>query len=460
MKNVKKIISMLLCVSSIAAMGAGCSKNEEKVQKFEFWSHNSHSKNVMLDLVGKWNETKGKELGVEIVYTVREGDIQQAVEMAFESGQGPDMFTSVNIEKHRVAGNIMAIEDIKGAKEWIAEKFDPKEYEGNYAFIGDDDKLYCLPNDVLTFGLVYNKDMFKKYGIVDENGEPTPPETFEEVREYAKRMTNPAEKDYGIILPMKWGAFYSVDVDQLLQSSYGKTTFDCVKGEYNFEGLAPIYEMYRGINQDGSCFPGSESLDNDMARAYFAERNVGMKFAGSYDVGVYNTQFPAKCDWGVAPYPVADKNVRYKQYVMKGGGPAISKAAVERLGDEKALEVLKFVYGDDIARELYRQGMSLCYDPSITEDVEPVEGLKGWKEFAQLAEISAAPYSGASVELTGVKSSSQIFMEDIWAGDADIEATLKSLSERANGGMKKYYENNPDKDFNKLLRPDWNIKLD
>ena len=67
--------------------------------------------------------------------------------------------------------------------------------------------MYKLPFNVITYGLVYNKDMFKKYGIVDENGEPTPPETYDEMREYAKRMTNPEEDDYGIILPEKWGAF-------------------------------------------------------------------------------------------------------------------------------------------------------------------------------------------------------------------------------------------------------------
>lgn len=459
MKKMAKVLSIVLAgVVAVSAM-SGCGEKKEAAKKFEIWSHNSHSKTVMNDLVKKWNETEGKKLGMEIVYTVKEGNIQEATEMAFASGQGPDMFTSVLIEKNRKAGNIISFEDIKGGKEWIDSKYKPEDYDGN-AFKGDDGKIYCLPSTVNTFGLVYNKDMFKKYGIVDENGEPTPPETFEEVREYAKKMTDPEKQDYGIIFPMKWNSFYSADVEQLLLGSTGKRPFDCTTGKFDYSGMKPIFQMYMGIKEDGSCFPGSETLDNDMARAYFAERNIGMKFAGSYDVGVFNSQFAAKCDWGVAPYPVADKNNRYKQYMGKGGGMAISKAAVEKVGDEAALAAVKFMYSDELARELYKEGMGIDYNPEIAEGVEPKEGLKGWKEFSEIAAISSSGYDGARTEMTGEKSAADVFLEDIWTGKVSIDDAIKDLNERTNRGMKKFYENNKDKDFNKLIKPDWNIKIE
>ena len=129
MKIVKRTVAALITGGLLISVLSGCGgEKKEALKKIEYWTPDSHSKNVMLDAVKDWNEKKGKKLGVEIVYTVKEGDIQQATEMAFASDQGPDLFTSVLIEKNRTAGNIMAIDDIKGGKEWIDSTYKPEDY--------------------------------------------------------------------------------------------------------------------------------------------------------------------------------------------------------------------------------------------------------------------------------------------------------------------------------------------
>lgn len=433
-------------------------KENEKVTKVEVWSHDAHSKTVMNELVKDWNETRGKEIGLEIVYTVKEGDIKQAVDMAMISEQAPDFFTSVNVTKYSDSGEIYPINDLPGGEEMIA-KYDQTVLKST-SFKGVDGKIYCLPASVITFGLVYNKDMFKKYGIVDENGEPTPPKTFEEVREYAKIMTNEAEQDFGIILPMKWGSFYETDVVQLTWGTAGRAAFDCVNGVYDYSVYKPVYEMYMGLKEDGSIFPGAESLDNDMARAYFAERNIGMKFAGSYDVGVFNSQFPAKCDWGVAPYPVEDPDNCYKQYMTAGGHMAVTTAAVEKLGADKAMEILEFFYSDELARVLYEEGMALPHDFSIVEDITFKEGLTGWKEFAELIGRSTSGFAYGSTELTGEDKHKAVFMNKVWNGTITVDEAIVELDERYNRGMQTYYKNNPNKKLEDKLIPDWNSKID
>ena len=451
-----------MCVAMIVTMFAACGNDDSKggdLIKVDVWSHNSHSKGVVTELIANWNQTKGKDLGVEIVYTVKEGNIQQAVEMAFASDQEPDFFSSCPIEKFSSADYIVPINTLPGGEEFIQQYKDKGIDMTRSAFSNLKGDVYCVPAGVITFGLVYNKDMFKKYGIVDENGEPTPPETFEEVREYAKKMTDPKSQDYGIILPMKWSSFVGVDVEQLAMGSTGMLAYNPVKGEYDFSGFKPIYEMYLGIQADGSYFPGPEALDNDTARAYFAERNIGMKFAGSYDVGVFNSQFPAKCDWGVAPYPVANKGERYKQYMMAGGEYAISKQAVEKLGEEKAFEIFKFLHSEECSRALYQKGMAMPYDFSIVEDVEVDEGLKGWKEFTQLTEISTPCYNLAKTDLTGEKSSKDVFMEELWTGKKDVDTVISELNEKYNKAMKSFYDNNPSIDFNSYVKSEWNTKL-
>jgi len=58
------------------------------------------------------------------------------------------------------------------------------------------DKLYLFPvvgyDTVLLF---YRTDLFKKYGIVDANGNPKPPETWEEYLEVAKKLTLDTDGD-------------------------------------------------------------------------------------------------------------------------------------------------------------------------------------------------------------------------------------------------------------------------
>ncbi len=451
-------VALMLAVSALS--GCGGKGESENVTTLNVWSHNVHSKAFMTDLISEWNETEGKKLGIKIEYTVKESDIQQTVDMAFESDQEPDFFTSCRIEKHSDSGNIVPIASLPGGEEFIKKYTDLGIDLGGSGFSSPSGEVYCVPFSVNTFGLVYNKDMFKKYGIVDENGEPTPPKTFDEVCEYAKRMTNESEQDYGIIFPMKWGGFYTTDVEQLAWGSAGRGVFDCKTGRQDFSVMKPIYDMYTRIKNEGSCFPLAESLDNDTARAYFAERNIGMKFAGSFDVGVFNEQFPAKCEWGVAPYPVADENERYLQYMGMGGYFAMSKSAVEKVGEEKAFEVFKFLHSDDILKKLYQKGMNLPYDYSIIDSVTPDENMKGWKEFAELLKISTNGYQGAGVEITGEKNAASVFSAGLWMGEMTSDEAIAELDERYNRGMDTYYSNHPEKDKNKLIVPDWNTKID
>lgn len=460
MKNIKKILSIALAAASIMTSIAGCGtkSTNANITTLQVWSHNVHSKATMSELIDKWNEETGVKLGVKIEYTVKESEIQQAVEMAFASDQEPDFFTSCQVEKYSDSGDIVPLASLPGGEEFIKKYTDLGIDLSGSAFSNSKGEVYCVPFSINTFGLIYNKDMFKKYGIVDENGEPTPPETFDEVREYAKRMTDEAAQDYGIILPMKWGGFYDTDVSQLVIGSAGRTNFNCVTGEYDFSASKPAFEMYVGIKNDKSCFPLSESLDNDTARAYFAERNIGMKFAGSYDVGVFNEQFPAKCDWGVAPYPVADKDSKYLQHMGMGGYFAMSKSAVEKVGEENAFEVFKFLHSDEILKTLFEKGMNIPYNFDIVKDVTVGDELKGWKEFAELASISTNGYTSASVEITGEKNASSVFMTEVWMGEKTPEKAVEELNERYNRGLKKYYDNHPEKDINRYINTEWNIK--
>lgn len=51
-----------------------------------------------------------------------------------------------------------------------------------------DGKVYGVPRDAYGLGLMCNVELFEKAGLVDENGVPKFPKTFDELAETAKKI--------------------------------------------------------------------------------------------------------------------------------------------------------------------------------------------------------------------------------------------------------------------------------
>ncbi len=459
-KNIKKIIASICTMSIAAGLIAGCGGDktvDSDVTTITVWSGASHSKTVVTEYIQNWNETTGKEKGIKIDYIVKEGDTTQAIDLAIKTNQAPVLFNYSNPKALAAENKILALEDIPGCEE-LLEKYKPHIKESTCALI--DGKTYSLPRDATTQGLIYNKDMFKAAGIVDENGEAKPPKTFDEVREYAKKLTDASKKQFGIILPMAWAGWYDSDVKSMMMGTVGHEGFNPVTGIYDNTGLVPIMDMILGIKEDESLFPGAETLDNDPARARFAEGNIGMKFAFSFDVGVFNDQFPAKCDWGVAPLPVKDVNDCYKQRMSVGGDLYVNADTAEEIGLDKIAEVLKFFYSDEYVQHMYKTGMNLPYDFEVVKDIKlGDDAKKGWKEFAELVDISSTYPYGLPYDATGIDTLPIIFQKDIWSGKVkDIEGVIKDRDVKVNAAVVQYMKDNPDYDKNNRILPDWDIK--
>ncbi len=55
---------------------------------------------------------------------------------------------------------------------------------------------YGIPASVDNRALLYNKDLFKRAGLVDDNGEAKPPRDWDELREYARKLTEHDDKGH------------------------------------------------------------------------------------------------------------------------------------------------------------------------------------------------------------------------------------------------------------------------
>lgn len=457
MKLRKKVMSIIGACAMVTGIFASSSVYaEEDLQEITIWMSQAHSKQYWEERTEKFNNEFGSTYGVKLNLDVKIDDAYaQAIDIALQGGDVPDFFFASSARKVKEYDVAYPLSSIAGMED-LVEKYQPYVQK---EFHEADGEVYSLPFGVTTRGLIYNKDMFKAAGLVDENGEATPPRTFEEVREYAKLLTDASKQEYGIVYPLKWMHWYMSDVQTLVNASSGLVNgYNPETGEYDLTVYEPILDMVAGIKEDGSYYPGAEGLDNDPARAAFATGKIGMKISFSFDVGVLNTQFPAECDWGVAPLPVANVEECYKQPAGTGASICVSKECVEKIGEEAVSAIYHYLYGDESIKELYIAGLEMPCIFDIVKDVDESElQLKGWKEFAEMAAISAISSNTMPYDLNGKEDLGTAVVNRLWTNGEEID--LEEFTTLYNDGIAAYKEVHPDIDYSRYMDENWSEKV-
>lgn len=412
----------------------------------KYWNSASGEKAAMDENVEKFNSTIGKENNVRIeLEHIESGDYDQQLSVAFQNGMEPDLvqIRPSNIAEYAEKGYIVPLDEVAGIKETV-EKSNATQVEGENAWDG---KLYMIPIGARIIGLAYNKDMFVSAGIVDENGEAKPPATLEEMIEYAKRLTNPEKRQFGFCLPIGWGAFTEYYITSPSQSSSGMIDgiYNYNTGEFDFEGMRDMAEALLKMKEEGSIYPGAEGLDNDPARARFAEGEIGMMMTVQWDCAVWNDQFPAKCDWGVAPVPVADPDNAYMQCSHATYSYAIASRGTKDGREDAIALAFNYFYGvEEIARRCER-GMGIPWNPEIMEMCDFSNSPKGWDDFCKLREISIPVNClTKSVDLDGMDKFNGDFINKVWSGEQTLDEWILEMTIRYNEGAQRFIDNNSD----------------
>ena len=438
MIKAKKILSAVL--ASVLAVGAlsGCSeeKKNDGIKTVHIWSGDRGAKAVFDVLTEEFNRTTGKEKGMKIEWTYFTENYNTVLDSARNNGTLPEFFelAYAQRESYIETGDIVAIDDLEGGKEYLASN-DWKKAENKNVF---DNKTYSIMHSATCTGFIYNKDLFKAAGLVDENGEPTPPKTWEEVREYAKKLTNKDNGVYGYCFPQKFGWFYT------LTGAFASTESEVNKVDtenvtYDYSGAKKMLDFICGVKSDGSMMPGPESLDNDTARAYFAEGKIGMMTAMSWDVGVLTDQFPATCDWAVAPIPANAGEENKGVYIDYSGMPLVG-SKVKELGDDVAMEAIKFLTSLETRTALYESGTKVPALSDVLENVSPeAEVPEQLKQFSELVinskyKVSSMP----SVKIEGL-SANEIY-DKVFAGEMTSDEAVEDLSKRYTEALRKGIE--------------------
>ncbi|RKM58166.1 extracellular solute-binding protein [Butyrivibrio sp. X503] len=476
----KKIMSLLLASAMLALTVSACGNTESggtaaqgsaesagketggdksdtpagDVQVVTVWSDNAHEQTIREAQIEEFNNTIGKEEGIQIEYTVYGSDYSDVINVALMANDGPDLFrpSSNTFAKYVSAGYAVPISDLEGSDSLLSK------YSKDDLIIGDqvfDDKVYTLPYSLQSYKMIINQDLFDKAGIKEV------PTTWDQVREDAKLITEASGGDaYGFFLALQSGWTLDHYIYSVSSAALGHFGYDAVSGTYKYSDGLPIVEDILGMIDDGSVFPGYENMDADTARAQFAAGRVGIVMAASFDVAVYTEQFPAECNWVVCDPPTIKENgYDYKEMVAAVDLLGVAKKALEAKDTSKIARVLEWFYADENLVEMYEQGMYIPYRSEVL-DIAGESSVKGWKEFStfkdnQFIVRMADPkgvitYEGLSARETLAKLFSGGFSED-------AATVLKDLDDRLNGGLKELDESEL-KDY--VAPTSYNVKRD
>lgn len=389
--------------------------------KLSYWTGDRHDMDYIKSVVQKFNETNGENIEVEMV--VKTEDFNQAIDLAFASGQAPDIIRvkENTIQPFATKGYLKPIDAY--VTDAVKKKFPVID---DFNRIGG--KMYSLPNYGSTLRLVYNKELFAKAGIA------APPKTLKEMVEDAKKITavGKANGSYGFAQNFKspdsaLGRSARVIAEA---SGYGGLGFDFKTAKFDFTGYKDIMQSFKQMVDDGSTLPGMESLDIDPLRAQFAEGKIGMYISFSSEPGVYANQFPAKIDWAAAPVPTIDGTIKGATSFLGGQWLAISNTTKNA---DQAWKFMQFMYADDVLKTYHEKGFGLSMVPSVSSVAKKPE-IKGIDGFLPIGNDGTWPLQ-PTVTVEGMKYNDAFFKYMISGGNLD--QIIQDLNKRYNDALDK-----------------------
>lgn len=166
---------------------------------------------------------------------------------------------------------------------------------------------YGIPDAFESRALIYNKDLLRKAGYVDANGEVTPPRTWDELAEMAVKLTDRDEK--GRINRLGFAPFsgqallyqYGWQNGGEILSKDGKTvTIDSPEFVEALDWTTKVYESIGGVRAVKAFESTGQAADLDP----FIIGKVAIKFEGFWTTQYALAEYGDRVDYGVCPPPM------------------------------------------------------------------------------------------------------------------------------------------------------------
>ena len=354
----KKILSVLLATSMIAALFSGCGsgsekdtpKGEEGEVKITFGIHVANPESqeaVTYKIVEAFNEKYKGKYKVEFQAADTE---THSTNMKLQASDGtlPEIFwlDSSEAPEYEKAGYLLDLTEFLREYEKTNEALDDSV---KAAF--KNDIQYGLPYQCNVEGFFYNKDIFKTLGI----DEPKNGTTYEELLEIIKACNDKnitpiaqgcMNSSYAI-----WGYLAVLD-----RYGYSENIYDILDGnkKFNNEDMVKCFEKLQGLGKAGAFSSNMSTQEYFDAKELFTTGKAAFLNTGAWDCAELDEKLGDKVGFWWGP-TFSDSNYN-QESAMKVPSAPISvnaKIADNKEIKEAVYKFLEFYYSEDAAKLSY-----------------------------------------------------------------------------------------------------------
>ncbi len=290
-------------------------------------------------------------------------------------------------------------------------------------------KLYSAPFATSSILLFYNRAYFKKAGLEPPPADVAKRWTWELVVEAGRKMAEPAQNRWGLIIEQAERPFQLLPFGQSLggvaMSEDGLKASGYIDGPAFVEAFTFLQRLYT----DWKISPPGV-FDNNITPDLFGSGQAAMFLGGTFDLDLFRTKYP-ELDWGVAPHPyfAKGKPVTPTGSWHIGVNPRTrNKAAVEKF--------IRSMLSDETQVAWFKLRPYPPVLKSVWDKVPEVFNTPAWQIVKYELQNTAVPRP-ASPGFREFEDLLRVTLRDMQAG-GDVRAMLTATAGRIDRELAKY----------------------
>lgn len=268
-------------------------------------------------------------------------------------------------------------------------------------------RIYGLPHNSNCLALFYDKDMFAAAGV-------EVPTTWSELREVAKKLTDPSVGRYGLAISAVKNEEGTFQFMPWFISAGGKLE------ELNGKGCVDALTFLNDLVLDGSMPKDIINFTQGDCNNQFISGNVAMQVNGPWNVASIKELAPDK-NWGVALVPRADDGVFAS--VLGGENFGITTACTEL---DAAFEFLTYIMSKEVSADFCEAGgkFSPRSDSTASKDIWVVDPI-----FSVFAEnMQYAMPRGPHPRWPEISTAISVAEHEVFLGVKDAQSALDAAA--------------------------------
>lgn len=376
----------------------------------------------LIDQLASDFEKENENIDITPIYGGSYQDTMTKVATAVQGNNSPDIAVLLSTDLYTLL-SMNAIED-------LTPRFS-KEYFGDFyeAFLGNTksgDTVWSVPFQRSTIVMYYNKDKFKEAGLDPEKA----PANWNELREYAKKLTKADGSQWGIEIPSTGYQYWMLQALSL-QSGENIMSNDGTKVMFNQPHVEESLQFYMDLGQKDKVMPKG-TIEWATVPSDFISGKTAMMFHTTGNLTKVKNE--AAFDFGVAFLPAN------KQFGSPtGGGNLYVFKDIPDANKEAAVKFIEFLTKPErVAQWSIDTGYVGTTKSSYETDV-----LKKYVSEFPAAAIARDQLEHADSELSTYQNGqvTKIFNDNIQAallGNMTAKEALEKSQQQADGILKQF----------------------